>query len=125
MHEYSLMEGVVENILDRLKTEGITTPGRVREVKLRIGALDIHSEESFAQAFKMLVAKTVLDGSKLSLEILPGRARCGSCNFEQPIGIGDADGHDPMPAITCPRCGGMALVTGGRGMEPIDLEIDD
>jgi hydrogenase nickel insertion protein HypA len=125
MHEYSLMEDVVTSVLDTLKKEGVESPDAVKEVVLKIGALDIHSEASFVQAFEVQVRDTLLAKAKLRLEIVPGRIRCAKCGHEGALGVGDADGHDPQPAVECPKCGEVCLVEGGRGMHPIDLVIED
>jgi Zn finger protein HypA/HybF involved in hydrogenase expression len=60
------MEDVVGAILDSLKQEGVIQQGAVKEVKLKVGALDIHSAESFAQAFTSLTQGTLLEGAPRS-----------------------------------------------------------
>jgi hydrogenase nickel incorporation protein HypA/HybF len=125
MHEYSLAENLIESILPRLAAEGLTAPGRVREVALRIGALEIHSEESFAQAFAMRTAGTPLEGAALRLDIIPGRIHCDRCDRDEVVGPDDADPHSHAPVMPCPDCGTPCRVEGGRGIEPIDLVIDE
>jgi hydrogenase nickel incorporation protein HypA/HybF len=125
VHEFSLMEDVVSNLLASLQREGITRAGAVKEVVLRIGALDIHSEDSFRQAFDMLARGTLLEGAHLELEIIPATYRCQACGYEGKVGVGDADGHQVEPVIECPACGQPCIVTGGRGIQPIDLLVDD
>jgi hydrogenase nickel incorporation protein HypA/HybF len=121
MHEFSLMEDVIHTITDRLRTEGITEPGTIAEVKLRIGALDIHSEESFEQAFYVQAKGTPLEGAKLDLDLQPGHAKCEKCGQEENVGVDVVDGHDPMPVLECPRCGELCIVNGGRGVGKIDV----
>ncbi|MCX7963726.1 MAG: hydrogenase maturation nickel metallochaperone HypA [Candidatus Sumerlaea chitinivorans] len=125
MHEYSLMEDVVGAILDSLKREGVTQQGAVKEVKLKVGALDIHSSESFAQAFTSLTQGTLLEGARLDLEIVPARITCAKCGHSGDIGVGEADGHQAEPVVECPQCGEPCVVTGGRGIHPIDIIIED
>ena len=43
MHEYSLMQEIIQAILERLNQEGDSGP--VAEVVLKLGVLDIHSQE--------------------------------------------------------------------------------
>ncbi len=124
MHEYSLMEDVIESVTRDLSRRGVTQPGMVREMVLRVGGLDIHSEESFKQAFAMLVQGTVLATTALTLEIFPARMECPKCGFRGPCGD-DLDGHDPTPVAECPRCGHVSMVQGGRGIEPIQLVLED
>ncbi len=123
MHEYSLMEGVVHSILDKLRQEGISGP--VAEVALTLGVLDIHSEEATRMAFTVLTQGTPLEHSQLSLTITPARLECPSCGHSQPFITAPREGHDPLPAALCPRCGALAPITGGTGVEAIELVIDD
>lgn len=125
MHEFSLMEDVVQAIGERLKAEGITAPGRVAEVTLRIGALAIHSTESFAQAFHVQAKGTLLEGAKLDLQIEPAHALCTKCGHDESIGVDVVDPHDPAPTIECPKCGELCRVEGGRGMGKIDITFKD
>ncbi len=125
MHEYSLMEDVVSSLNETLLREGITRAGAVKEIVLRIGALDIHSEESFRQAFEVLVKGTPLEGTELKLEIVPAQYRCRACGYEGKVGVGDADGHQAEPVVECAQCGQPCVVTGGRGIHPIDLIVEE
>lgn len=125
MHEYSLMERVVETIVSQLKTQGVTRNNSVREIHLRVGALDIHSEESFRQAFELLAKDTPLAGATLRVEIVPAQIDCPQCGFKGPCPEDGADGHDPMPVAQCPQCGAVSMVHGGRGVQPIDLLVEE
>jgi len=49
------MENVVESILKQLAASPLSRNEKVSEVCLKVGALDIHSEESFRQAFDIIV----------------------------------------------------------------------
>ena len=124
MHEYSLMQNVIESVTQDLKRRGVTSPGLVKEMVLRVGALDIHSEESFKQAFEVIKRGTILDKTHLELEIVPARIECPKCGFKGDAGE-DVDGHDSSPVAECPRCGHVSMVQGGRGIEPIELVIDE
>lgn len=125
MHEYSLMEDVVSSLQQSLQREGITKAGCVKEIVLRIGALDIHSEESFRQAFDVLTKGTLIEGARLQLEIVPAMYRCRACGHEAQIGVGEADGHQVEPVVECESCGQPCVVTGGRGMHPVDVVVED
>jgi hydrogenase nickel incorporation protein HypA/HybF len=125
MHEFSLMEDVIASLVESLRKEGISKAGAVKEVVLRIGALDIHSEASFKQAFEVQVKGTLLEGAQLQLEIVPARYVCSQCGFEAQVGVGEADGHQVEPVVECERCGAPCPVTGGRGIHPIDLVVEE
>lgn len=121
MHEYSLMENVVSDILSQLKTKPLGSHEAIKKVVLKVGALDIHSQEAFVQAFEMTTQKTALEGVQLILEIDPGIIKC-VCGYEGVSVIGHT--HDPTPIAPCPRCGKINHVLGGRGVSTIELVIE-
>jgi Zn finger protein HypA/HybF involved in hydrogenase expression len=124
MHEYSLMERILETVLENLKGQGLSSSERVREVSLRLGALEIHSEESFRQAFAVLAKGGPLEGARLNLTIEPARFEC-PCGYRGPS-LGDgADIHDAMPAAPCPGCGALCLLKGGRGVDGVSVTVQD
>ena len=59
MHEYTLMKDVIDVIVKQLEENPLKQNEKVKEISFSIGALDIHSEESFKQAFEN-VSKTFL-----------------------------------------------------------------
>jgi hydrogenase nickel insertion protein HypA len=124
MHEYSLMQRIIETILKNLE-DGTDFQGKkVKEVVLEIGALDIHSPESFRQAFEVLVRDTPLSSSTLQLNVIPGSISCPKCGYQGTCQE-DVDGHNPLPCTECPQCGTVAGVIGGRGVEAIELILED
>ena len=122
MHEYSLMDSLLQHVTEQL---GDDRKGRVRRVHIRLGALEIHSRPSFEQAFAARSAGTVLEGAELELEIEPARIRCASCGHEAPVGAGEADVHEAEPVVECPRCAHACFVEGGHGVGPIQVTLDD
>ena len=125
MHEYSLMEGILEGVLKDLATRGIDRPGTVKEVHLALGCLEIHSRESFAQAFTVATRGTVLEGSTLALTILPAELACSRCGYEGVVKADGEDGHDPLPIAECPSCGMLSAVRGGRGVHSVELTLEE
>lgn len=125
MHEYSLMQQVIETILETLKKPGVCSPGSVKEVILKVGALDMHSEASCRQAYALLAKGTILEESRLTLVLVPATLNCPTCGYNGPGPEGQADGHDPMPYAECPSCGAVSGLLGGRGVETIELLLDE
>jgi hydrogenase nickel incorporation protein HypA/HybF len=124
MHELSLMQQVIDEITRQLALRGAPAR-RIREVRLRVGALDIHSEPAFRQAFEVLTHESPLAGAALALAIEPARLECPACGHASPIGAGEADPHDPSPYGVCPLCGALGPVRGGRGVLAIELLADE
>jgi Zn finger protein HypA/HybF involved in hydrogenase expression len=121
LHEYSLMEQVIAQILAELKREDGPPGGIALEVTLKVGALAVHSEAATRQAYEVLVKGTPLENSRLNLTIEPVTLTCGQCGYKGPVPGGAVDPHDLSPLAECPRCGAVNPVQGGRGVEAIEL----
>ena len=120
MHEYSLMQDIIKSILERLQEEKSTVP--VNEVVLKLGILDIHSEAAARQAFEVLTKDTPLENSHLTLEINPVMLECSKCRSMAPYPVDEhTHAHELLPVVVCPVCDGLANLTGGQGVESIDL----
>jgi hydrogenase nickel incorporation protein HypA/HybF len=118
------MENVIATIMAELKSSGEVPKGRPLTVTLKVGALEMHSEEATRQAFEVLTKGTALEGAQLNLIILPVTLACSQCGFQGPLPMGAADPHDAMPLAECPQCGALTPVQGGRGVESIELKWD-
>lgn len=126
MHEYSLMQQVIEKMLENTQVR----EGQVDEVLMRIGELDVHSDESMQQAWEMMSKGTSLEKARLKLELVPGTVDCPSCGYSGPTQAGD-DGqhhhehhdHDPLPFAPCPKCGTVSPVKGGRGVYGVETVL--
>ncbi len=94
-------------IVDRAaRTEG---GGPVRTVHLRIGEMAGVNEEALRFAFEVMSKGTAAEGSKLEIEKVPLRARCGACG---------ADSNPADFVFRCPACGsGDVMILAGREME--------
>jgi Zn finger protein HypA/HybF involved in hydrogenase expression len=121
LHEYSLMEQVIAQILTELKKRDGPPGGSALEVTLKVGALAVHSEAATRQAYEVLVKGTPLENSRLNLTIEPVTLTCGQCGYKGPLPEGAVDPHDLSPLVECPRCGAVSPVQGGRGVEAIEL----
>jgi Zn finger protein HypA/HybF involved in hydrogenase expression len=124
MHEYALMQRVVKTILDDLERSD-AGPGAVRTVGLRVGVLEVHDEDSFRHVFQAAVRGTRLEGAGLRLSVAPAALACASCGYRGPCPANHAHHHDPDPCQECPDCGALCPVLGGRGVDAIELELDD
>ena len=119
MHEYSLMENIIDSAIVQANKSRISA---VKELSLKIGALDIHSVESFEQAFVMLAKGTVLADAILKFTIMPARLECAKCGFKGESKLNAPEDHDPVPVAECPGCGAIVTLIGGKGMQEIEIE---
>lgn len=112
MHEMSLCLSLVDLITERLQTEGGT---RVLRVQLAIGALGHVEAEALAFCFDSATRGGPVEGARLEIEIIPGRAWCFDCGQ----GVAVASRWD-----ACPGCGGSALrIEDGEQMRLTAMEI--
>jgi Zn finger protein HypA/HybF involved in hydrogenase expression len=123
MHEYSLMQGIINAILTKISQE--VPPLSVAEVVLEVGLIEIHSEAAARQAFTLLVQGTPLENSRLQLVIIPPIMECLACGYSGTYQVDHFHVHDPLPGGPCPNCGGWAKISGGRGVESIQLTLAD
>jgi hydrogenase nickel insertion protein HypA len=123
MHELALIQQVVKSIREELASRGVTKVGAVKAIPMKVGELELHGEESFRQMFEVETKGSVLEGAKLSITIFPANLNC-PCGFKGQAGEG-VDHHESMPVGICPKCGNLSRVEGGRGVEDIELEIEE
>lgn len=126
MHEYALVENIIKEILANLKGRGITQPGKVKEIYLKVGQLEMHSFEAFQQAFDMLSRETALEGAAVHLTVLPITVDCATCGFKGAWEAGEElDVHNPPPVVECPRCKQATPVVGGRGVQDLEMMLEE
>jgi len=121
VHEHALIRSVVESILKELCSR--KAGGKVKSISLKVGALELHGEDTFKQIFAVESKGTRLEGASLNLAAIPARIKC-VCGHEGPAG-NEADHHASLPIAECPKCGKVCRVEGGRGVEGIDLEVEE
>lgn len=117
MHEFALMKDVIKSVMNHLKDNPLEKNESPKILTLTVGALDIHSEESFKQAFEAIAKETPLKDCKLNLKIKPGNLSCDKCGFKGQCPIEEGDGHDSNPITNCPKCGEVVKIQDGRGIE--------
>ena len=123
MHEFSLVKDLVATILDSIPKSGQKT--RIEAVSLRVGILELHSEEAFRQSFEALARGTPLDGARLDLALVPATFKCGNCGREGTRSVGEVDVHAAAPYAECPGCGGVVPLSGGRGITDVEITFPD
>lgn len=122
MHEYAFMQEVINSILTQIPE---ASSCQIAEVILKVGVFEVHSEAAAQQAFAVLVRGTPLERSRLTLTLIPPLCDCRSCGYAAPLAIEHHHHHEPLPVAECPQCRRLAPLTGGRGVEAIDLIVDD
>ena len=124
MHEYSLMQDIIKSILERLEEEQSSVP--VKEVILKLGVLDIHSEAAATTAFEVLAKGTPLEKAKLTVVVKPVMLSCPQCKAVAPFPVDEhTHANELLPVVNCPVCDGLASLSGGQGVESIELVFEE
>jgi len=115
MHELS----IAASIVDAVSETAAAYPGaRVREVRLRIGALSAVIEDSLQFCWGVTTEGTPLAGAVLVVRTLPVVVHCDACGAEEELA--------GVQSFRCPRCGAPAGdLRQGRELEIESIEIDD
>jgi hydrogenase nickel incorporation protein HypA/HybF len=115
MHELSIVASVVDSVTESLAAY----PGaRVKEVRLRVGALASVVEDSLQFCYGIATEGTPLEGSKLVIRTVPVVMRCEVCNADVEIAS--------LQSFRCPRCGEpVSDLRQGRELEIDSIEIEE
>ena len=115
MHELSIAAGIVEAVAEAASAH----PGaRVKEVRLRLGALASVVEDSLQFCWELASEGTPLAGAKLAIDKLPVIVHCAACGA-------DAVLHG-VQGFRCPKCGELtAELRQGRELEIESIELEE
>jgi hydrogenase nickel incorporation protein HypA/HybF len=108
MHELSIAESVVEAVLERTGDKKVTC------VRLAVGKLAGVVPDALTFCFELAAAGTALEGAKLEIVDLPGRAHCRGC---------DKDFEKDDLILLC-ECGSADVeVVAGRELSVTSVEV--
>jgi hydrogenase nickel incorporation protein HypA/HybF len=115
VHELSIVSSIVESVTETLAGY----PGaRVKEVRLRVGALASVIEDSLQFCYGIATEGTPLAGSALIVKILPVKLHCDVCNKDVEIAS--------LQSFRCPFCEEPVTdLRQGRELEIESIEIED
>jgi hydrogenase nickel incorporation protein HypA/HybF len=101
MHEFSISDEIVRNVLDAVeKNEG----KKVLSVQLEIGELALLNVEQVTFWIHELFKGSVAEGAKVNVRTIKARIRCESCGYK---GGMDLDRHNSFRhaiPYSCPKC---------------------
>jgi len=115
MHELSIVASIVDSVTESLAPY----PGaRVKEVRLKVGALASVVQESLDFCYGIGTEGTALEGSKLVVEVLPVVLHCEPCGRDVTLG--------GVQSFRCPICGEPSMdMRQGRELDIDSIEIED
>jgi len=99
MHELSIAEGLIEQILTVAKENGIV---HIEEVEIETGILKQIIPDVMQEAFKAVTKDTIAENAILKIAEVPALARCSLCRKE----------FEPeLNNFLCPKCMKADVVT--------------
>jgi len=115
MHELSIVSSVVDTVTETVAAY----PGaRVKEVRLRVGALASVVVDSLEFCWGIATEGTALEGSRLVVNVLPVVMHCVPCGKDVEL--------EGVQSFRCPKCGEPCLdLRQGRELEIDSIEIDE
>ena len=113
MHELGITRSIVDIAESTARQQGAS---RILSVTVEIGALSGVIPESVEFCFEACSHGTLLENSRLIIERIPGRGRCGTCGHECEI--------DSF-SFACPACEALGLERlQGDELRIKELEVD-
>lgn len=112
MHEYSIVQALVERVGVEARAKGATA---VHRLSIRVGELSGVDPGLLTTAFDTFRERTICEGARLDLQVVPARWDCPACGLVIPQG----------DVLTCPACGLPARLSQGDEimLDRIELEV--
>lgn len=121
MHEFSVMSGLVDVVLEEVKKHDARA---VEEVELEIGELTLLGKEQCLFAYEVLSGDGPLKGSKLTIREKKAEVKCKECGYEGPIARSNNPlDHLRLPRFSCPECGESVEIVGGMDCVITNLRL--
>lgn len=115
MHELSIAMSIVEMAEEESQRQGGL---RITGVHLRLGALAGVVKNTLMSSYELACEQTILTGSKLVIEDVPGVVFCPTCDAHRPVQTSEW--------FRCSECGSLASeIVSGKELEIVSLEIEE
>ncbi len=111
MHEFDIVQSLIDALLPQLEERGVT-----KVVALRFRRGSTFSEEALQQAFTALSQGTVLEGAELIVEATETPFKC-ECGYQQVLTHDDLVGH----MFVCPQCGHPQEIDEAHELELLEV----
>jgi hydrogenase nickel incorporation protein HypA/HybF len=115
VHELSIAASIVESVTEAASAH----PGaRVKEVRLRVGALASVVEDSLQFCWGLATEGSPLAGATLVIDLLPVVVHCDACGTDSEIA--------GVQSFRCPNCGELSAdLRQGRELEIESIELEE
>ncbi|MCG3198034.1 MAG: hydrogenase maturation nickel metallochaperone HypA [Candidatus Omnitrophica bacterium] len=114
MHEFSIVESLVQALLPEVERAG---GGKVQSVRFRRGSA--FSEDALRQAFEALALGTPLEGATVDVETVNRVFNCPTCRHSQVVTSQDLMDH----LFVCPKCGFVEEIEEAHDLELLEVQL--
>lgn len=120
MHEASLVQGLLEFVLEAYENYNAAGPerraGAIREIVCGAGLLASFEERTLRDCFELFAEGTPAEGAKLTIRTDPLPCVCDNCGAKFTL---------EQRRFICPLCGsGNISFSGGHGLELRAINVD-
>jgi hydrogenase nickel incorporation protein HypA/HybF len=114
MHEYSIVQALMEQVEAQARSRGAIA---VHRVSVSLGEMSGVDPDLLASAFEMVRERTICDAATLDIRRVPARWVCSACGAHVAAG----------GPLRCGACQGLARLAAGDEMmlEQLELEVGD
>ncbi len=111
MHEFSVMNQIVESILREAESRSAI---EVKEVVLEIGELTFLGVEQLRFSFEVLTKENLLADTRLTIEEIKAEIQC-VCGYRGEMDYSETPRfHRIFPMVGCPECGQAPTIVKGK-----------
>ncbi len=111
MHEFGIVEGIVNSVLPQLDLQGVK---HITQIHFRRGSA--FNEDALRQAYQATTAGTLLEHAELIIDTVNLDYKC-TCGYQQVITSDDLEGH----MFICPDCGHVHEVDEAHDLELVEV----
>jgi len=106
MHEFSIADAIVKNVLETAKKNN---GKKVVSVLLEIGELTHLSGEQVSFWIKELFKDSVAEGAQVKVKTIKARIQCKGCGYKGGMGSDQEDSFRHVIPASCPRCNSFEI----------------
>jgi len=106
MHEFSIADAIVKNVLETAKKN---KGKKVVSVLLEIGELTHLSGEQVSFWIKELFKDSVAEGAEVKVKTIKARIQCKGCGYKGGMGSDQEDSFLQVIPASCPRCNSFQI----------------
>jgi len=101
MHEFSISDEIVRNVLDAAKEND---GKKVLSIQLEIGELALLNVEQVTFWIHELFKGSVAEGARVKVRTIKARIQCESCGYKGGVNLDRRDPFRHAIPYSCPKC---------------------